>query len=87
MSKKIKDINDLWESYKNNVISKNAGKIQIRETKQAFCAGLFVVAEKIKEIVCSPEFSDDQGVDEMEKLFEDIINFKEKYTENEFKEF
>lgn len=59
-----------WEKYKEMVIPKNAGEVQIRETKKAFYSGALIGVIKQAEVVNN--FSGREIQEETEKLFESI---------------
>lgn len=44
---KLKVIEEGWKSYRRTVVPKNASKVQVRETKQAFYAGAAILFETI----------------------------------------
>ena len=50
-----KTIADLWQSYNELVIPKNAGEIQIKETQQAFYAGACSLFTAIMNSLSSDE--------------------------------
>lgn len=69
-------INELWVSYMDQVIPKDAPTIQIQEGKRAFVAGAKAVLG-IVTAIGEDDVSEDQGIDILEALHIECRTFVE----------
>ena len=62
-----------FNEYKQHVMPKSAGRIQIEETEQAFYSGAFIAMELL--ISVSDKYSEDQAMHIFEGISDEIKNF------------
>jgi hypothetical protein len=60
-----------WEGYREAVIPKNAGEVQIMETRRAFYAGALALSTLIAG------FSDKESDAEADRLLDELVAFNE----------
>lgn len=66
-------IKEIWTSFKDVVIPKDAGKTQLTEMKRAFYAGAGMVSNFIHLIIDYDKWDDDQKT---KKLIENTLEFQ-----------
>jgi hypothetical protein len=71
-------IKDQWESYKKDVLPKDAPQIQIRETRIAFYAGVHVTLLFMRDTLT--QMSDEAGVVVLEAWHQECLAFAKNYS-------
>lgn len=66
-------VQEQWIEYKNTVIPKDAGPIQMEETKLAFYSGAFVLINQLTSI--SEDYTEEQACNIVSGINEEIENY------------
>jgi hypothetical protein len=70
----MKTLEQEWLNYSSRILPKGCSPVQRQETRRAYYAGIWTLLQMVKEIG-DDEVSEDQGVQELEKLENECINF------------
>lgn len=65
-------VKEAWESYRSKCVPKDAGNIQLKETKMAFYAGFITMMEINKKITDLP---DEQAIQHLQKLDSELNDY------------
>jgi len=74
-------IDEKWESFKRDVIPKDASPIQLREMKLAFYGAIFSFLEMLKKNINNPQLSEDASIALIETWENEIQLYFKEYNE------
>ena len=68
-----------WKAYRKEVMSEDASRVQVEETRNAFYAGAAMVTMTL-ERVAEPDISETQAVEILESMKREIQDFHKKHA-------
>jgi hypothetical protein len=72
---KRKLIGEGWDGYRTKIIPKNAGQVQVEETRRAFYAGAVVLFQSLMDALDPERETTSEDLMQMQAIQDEIVEF------------